>query len=412
MESLHQLLRGTEEVLLLNELKSRLATGKPLRVKAGFDPTAPHLHLGHTVLINKLRHFQLAGHHIIFLIGDFTAMIGDPSGRNVVRQPLSQADVKANASTYTEQIFKILDADKTEIVFNSSWMHKKTAADLVRMASAYTVARMLERDDFNKRYRTGQGIAIHEFLYPLIQAQDSVELRADIELGGTDQKFNLLVGREIQKGHGQQPQVIITVPILEGYTQGNAKMSKSLGNCIGITEAPDDVFGKIMSIDDEKMWRYFELLSFRPMREIAAFKTEVQGGTNPRDIKFRLAMEITERFYSRKVAATAQANFIQRFQRGAMPDDIAEKTIVSQHHSVAIGNLLKDAGLVTSTSEAMRMIKQGAVRIDGNKIDNVKLVLPAGVTAILQVGKRKFAKVRIDQLPGPSGNQQIPRKIP
>lgn len=390
-----ELIRGADEVLLLDELKSKLSKGKPLRVKAGFDPTAPDLHLGHTVLINKLRQFQLAGHEVIFLIGDFTGMIGDPTGKNVMRQPLSEDEVQANAATYKEQIFKILDPDKTIVTFNSTWMKKKTAADMVRLASKHTVARMLERDDFSKRYKSGQGIAIHEFLYPLIQGQDSVELQADVELGGTDQKFNLLVGRELQKESGQEPQVIMTMPILEGYTQGNEKMSKSLDNYIGITESPNEMFGKIMSIDDEKMWRYFELLSFRPLTDIEAFKKDIKSGANPRDIKFKLATEIIERFHDQKVAENAQADFIQRFQKGALPDDMPEKKLQCENGEMAIGNLLKEVGLVGSTSEAMRMIKQGAVKMDGTKILDAKLMLSAGTSAVFQVGKRKFAKVEI-----------------
>lgn len=394
--SLDELIRGSEEVLLVEDLKSKLAKGKPLRVKAGFDPTAPDLHLGHTVLINKLRQFQLAGHHIIFLIGDFTGMIGDPTGKNVMRQPLSEEQVQKNADTYKEQIFKILDPDKTEIVFNSTWMAQKSAADMVRLASKHTVARMLERDDFNKRYRDGKPIAIHEFLYPLIQGYDSVELKADVELGGTDQKFNLLVGRELQKESGQEPQVIMTMPLLEGYTQGNEKMSKSLNNYIGITESPNDIFGKIMSVDDEKMWRYFELLSFRPISEINAFKEDVANGANPRDIKFKLAEEIIERFHNQKSANAARQDFIQRFQKGALPDDIPEKSVACIDGKIAIGNLLKDAGLVSSTSEAMRMIKQGAVKIDANRIEDPKLQITLGSSHVFQVGKRKFAKITVE----------------
>ena len=394
--SLDELIRGSEEILLVEELKSKLAKGKPLRVKAGFDPTAPDLHLGHTVLISKLRQFQLAGHHIIFLIGDFTGMIGDPTGKNVMRQPLSEEEVQKNAETYKEQIFKILDPDKTEIVFNSTWMAQKSAADMVRLASKHTVARMLERDDFNKRYRDGKPIAIHEFLYPLIQGYDSVELKADVELGGTDQKFNLLVGRELQKESGQEPQVIMTMPILEGYTQGNEKMSKSLNNYIGITESPNDIFGKIMSVDDEKMWRYFELLSFRPISEINAFKEDVANGANPRDIKFKLAEEIIKRFHDQKSADAARQDFIQRFQKGALPDDIPEKSVTCIDGKIAIGNLLKDAGLVSSTSEAMRMIKQGAVKIDANRIEDPKLQITLGSSHVFQVGKRKFAKVTVE----------------
>ncbi|MDH3607958.1 MAG: tyrosine--tRNA ligase [Gammaproteobacteria bacterium] len=392
---LDELVRGCEEVLLLDELKSKLKLGRPLRVKAGFDPTAPDLHLGHTVLINKLRQFQQAGHQVIFLIGDFTGMIGDPTGKNVMRQPLSEEEVQENATTYKEQIFKILDPAKTEIAFNSTWMAKKSAADMVKLASKHTVARMLERDDFDKRYKGGKPIAIHEFLYPLIQGYDSVELKCDMELGGTDQKFNLLVGRELQKESGQEPQVIMTMPILEGYTQGPEKMSKSLNNYIGITDSPNDMFGKIMSIDDEKMWRYFDLLSFRSISEIESLKKEVKDGANPRDIKFLLAKEIIERFHDKQAADAAQADFIQRFQKGAMPDDIPEKEIQAADGNIAIGNLLKEAGLVGSTSEAMRMIKQGAIKIEGNKVDDPKLILEKGMSAVFQVGKRKFAKVTI-----------------
>jgi tyrosyl-tRNA synthetase len=392
---LDELIRGADEVLLLDELKSKLKKGRPLRIKAGFDPTAPDLHLGHTVLINKLRQFQLAGHQVIFLIGDFTGMIGDPTGKNVMRQPLTDKEVQANATTYKEQIFKILEPAKTEVAFNSSWMGKKSAADMIKLASKHTVARMLERDDFDKRYKGGKPIAIHEFLYPLIQGYDSVELKCDMELGGTDQKFNLLVGRELQKESGQEPQVIMTMPILEGYTQGPEKMSKSLNNYIGITDSPNDMFGKLMSVDDEKMWRYFDLLSFRSINEIESLKKEAKEGANPRDIKFMLAEEIIERFHDKQAAESAQADFIQRFQKGAIPDDIREKTVNSQDGDIAIGNLLKEAGLVGSTSEAMRMIKQGAVKIDGDKVEDPKLVLEKGLSAIFQVGKRKFFKVSI-----------------
>jgi tyrosyl-tRNA synthetase len=391
-----ELVRGVEEVLLLDELKSKLKQGRPLRIKAGFDPTAPDLHLGHTVLINKLRQFQQAGHLVIFLIGDFTGMIGDPTGKNVMRLPLSEEEVQANATTYKEQIFKILDPAKTEVVFNSTWMGKKSAADMIKLASKHTVARMLERDDFDKRYKGGKPIAIHEFLYPLIQGYDSVELKSDIELGGSDQKFNLLVGRELQKECGQEPQVIMTMPILEGCTQGSEKMSKSLNNYISITDSPNDMFGKIMSVDDEKMWRYFDLLSFRSTSEIERLKEEVKEGVNPRDIKFKLAEEIIERFHDQKAAKAAQADFIQRFQKGAMPDNIPEKEIRASGGNIAIGNLLKEAGLVESTSEAMRMIKQGAVKIDGDKIDDPKLILNKGVSGVFQVGKRKFAKINLN----------------
>ncbi len=391
-----ELIRGTEEVLVLDELKAKLEKGRPLRVKAGFDPTAPDLHLGHTVLINKLRQFQLAGHEVIFLIGDFTGMIGDPTGKNVMRQPLTEAEVKANAKTYKEQIFKILDPKKTTIAFNSEWMGQKSAADMITLASKHTVARMLERDDFDKRYKAGKPIAIHEFLYPLIQGYDSVELKADVELGGTDQKFNLLVGRELQKESGQEPQVIMTMPILEGYTQGTEKMSKSLDNYIGITDAPNDMFGKIMSIDDDKMWRYFDLLSFQSVAEIEGLKNEVNEGANPRDIKFKLAEEIIQRFHDKKSAQVARTDFIQRFQKGVMPDDMPEKIVSCVDGSIAIGNLLKNAELVSSTSEAMRMIKQGAVKIDGEKISDPKKVFNSGMNAVFQVGKRRFARITID----------------
>ncbi len=393
--SIDELVRGAEEVLLPEELKSKLARGKPLRVKAGFDPTAPDLHLGHTVLINKLRQFQQAGHEIIFLIGDFTGMIGDPTGRNIMRQPLTREEIQQNAETYHEQIFKILDPEKTVVEFNSAWMDQKSAADLVRLASKYTVARMLERNDFDKRYQSGQGIAIHEFLYPLIQGYDSVALKADVELGGTDQKFNLLVGREIQKEYGQEPQVIMTMPILEGVTQGPEKMSKSLDNYIGIGEAPNEIFGKIMSIDDDKMWRWFELLSFRPMSEIDLFKEDMGKGENPRDIKFKLALEITERFHGAHAAHAAKADFIQRFQKSAIPDDVPEKNIQCTAGRIPIGNLLKDAGMVASTSEAIRMIRQGAVKIDGTKVEDVKLVLHVGTSGVFQVGKRRIAKISL-----------------
>ncbi len=392
---LEELIRGVDEVLVLDELKTKLKQGRPLRIKAGFDPTAPDLHLGHTVLINKLRQFQQAGHHVLFLIGDFTGMIGDPTGKSAMRPPLTKDDVLENAETYKNQIFKILDPAKTEVVFNSSWMEGKSAASMIQLASKMTVARMLERDDFDKRYKGGKPIAIHEFLYPLIQGYDSVELKSDVELGGTDQKFNLLVGRELQKENGQAPQVIMTMPILEGYTQGSEKMSKSLDNYIAITDSANDMFGKIMSIDDEKMWRYFDLLSFRSIKEIEGLRKEVKEGSNPRDIKFKLAEEIIVRFHDQQAADAAQADFIQRFQKGAMPEDIPEQEIHAGDRSIAVGNLLKDAGLVSSTSEAMRMIKQGAVKMDGEKITDPKLLLSKGLSAVFQVGKRKFAKVTL-----------------
>ncbi|HEY3487422.1 MAG TPA: tyrosine--tRNA ligase [Gammaproteobacteria bacterium] len=391
---LDTLKRGAEEILLETELVDKLARKKILRVKAGFDPTAPDLHLGHTVLINKLRHFQECGHHILFLIGDFTGMIGDPTGKSSTRPPLTKEEVAANAQTYQQQIFKILDPEKTEVVFNSTWMHKVDAAGLIQLASRHTVARMLERDDFNKRYTSGQPIAIHEFLYPLIQGYDSVALQADVELGGTDQKFNLLMGRELQKQYGQTPQVVMTMPILEGL-DGVQKMSKSLNNYIGINEAPNEMFGKLMSISDTLMWRYFELLSFRPISEIEGFKKQVAGGANPRDIKFELAKEIITRFHNSAAAASAQADFIARFQQGALPENMEHKTVKTAEGFMAIANLLKEAGLVDSSSEAIRMIKQGAVKIDGEKIEDQKLVLKKGSEHVYQVGKRRFAKIRL-----------------
>ena len=393
-DALEIIKRGTDEILLEEGLIEKLKTNKPLIVKAGFDPTAPDLHLGHTVLINKLRQFQDLGHNIHFLIGDFTGMIGDPTGKNVTRQPLTEEQVLENAKTYKEQVFKILDEDKTTVVFNSQWMGKMDAAELIKLASNQTVARMLERDDFNKRYSSGQPIAIHEFLYPLIQGYDSVALKADIELGGTDQKFNLLVGRELQKSHGQTPQVVLTMPILEGL-DGVQKMSKSLNNYIGVSDSPDDMFGKIMSISDELMWRYFELLSFRPMTEINQFKTDIDNGTNPRDIKFILAKEIITRFHDEAAAEKSQQNFIDRFKKGKIPDDIEEFEMRSTDGSLGIAYIIKDAGMTTSTGEAIRMIKQGAVKIDGEKVIDTKLSVENNTTKVYQVGKRKFARVTI-----------------
>lgn len=386
--------RGTEEILLEDELRDKLNRGKPLRIKCGFDPTAPDIHLGHTVLINKLKEFQNLGHHAILLIGDFTAMIGDPTGKSATRPPLTFEEARENAKTYEEQVFKILDKEKTEVVHNSDWMNKKNATDMIRLAAKYNVARMLERDDFNKRFKSGQSIAVHEFLYPLIQGWDSVELKADVELGGTDQKFNLLVGRELQKEQGQTPQVVITTPLLEGL-DGVKKMSKSLGNYIGVDEAPGEIFGKVMSISDELMWRYFELLSFRPISEIEDLKKDMQQGANPRDIKFKLAREIVARFHSESDAQKAQENFIARFQKGAMPDEMPEIELSSQDGLLPIANLLKQANLTKSTSDAMRMIKQGAVKIDGEKVSDAKLEISAGQSAVFQVGKRKFAKVTV-----------------
>ncbi|GAB4363031.1 MAG: tyrosine--tRNA ligase [Methylohalobius crimeensis] len=387
--------RGTEEVLLETELRERLESGRSLKVKAGFDPTAPDLHLGHTVLLNKLKHFQDRGHEAIFLIGDFTAMIGDPSGKSQTRPPLTRDEVIENARTYEEQIFKILDPEKTLLVFNSSWMSGMDAAELIQLAGKYTVARMLERDDFSKRYRGGQSIAIHEFLYPLIQGYDSVALKADVELGGTDQKFNLLVGRHLQEIYGQKPQVVITLPILEGL-DGVQKMSKSLGNYIGINEPPDGMFGKLMSISDELMWRYFELLSFRPLEEIGAWQKACETGANPRDYKVQLALEIVTRFHDQAAGQKALENFESRFKRGLLPEDLElQRLPVPDPKGYPIGRLLKDAGLVKSTSEALRMIKQGAVRIDGERVSDPGRMIPAGETHVFQVGKRRFAKIEV-----------------
>jgi len=393
-ESLELIRRGAEEILIEEELVKKLEKGRPLRVKAGFDPTAPDLHLGHTVLINKLRQFQTLGHEVMFLIGDFTGMIGDPTGKSATRPPLTRDQVIENAKSYEEQIFKILDPEKTLVLFNSSWMGQMSAADLIQLAAKHTVARMLERDDFNKRYKSGQPIAIHEFLYPLVQGYDSVAMKADVELGGTDQKFNLLVGRQLQEAYGQEPQVVLTMPILEGL-DGVQKMSKSLGNYIGITEPPDEMFGKLMSISDELMWRYFELLSFRPITEIQGFKKQVAEGANPRDIKFLLAEEIVARFHDQGAAARAKENFIDRFRRGALPDDMPSVTLKADAEGLPIANLLKEAQLVASTSEGLRMIKQGAVRIDGQRIEDKALRFEPGTEVVAQVGKRRFAKVKI-----------------
>ena len=388
------LLRGADEVLIKQELIEKLKEGRPLRIKAGFDPTAPDLHLGHTVLINKLKQFQDLGHEVMFLIGDFTGMIGDPTGKNVTRKPLTREEVIHNAKTYEEQIFKILDSNKTRVMFNSSWMNAMSSADLIQLAAKHTVARMLERDDFSKRFKGGQSIAIHEFLYPLIQGYDSVEMKADVELGGTDQKFNLLVGRQLQQAFGQKPQVVITMPILEGL-DGVQKMSKSLNNYIGIADVADEMFGKIMSISDELMWRYFDLLSFRPMAEINSWKHECIEGANPRNYKVKLAQEIIERFHDAKSAVKALENFEARFQRGAMPDEIDEIELKIQGSSFCIANLLKESGLTSGTSEAIRLINQGAVKIDGEKVSDAKLEISINTQNIYQVGKRKFAKVKL-----------------
>ena len=394
-ESLERIRRGADEILVEKELVSKLEQGRPLRVKAGFDPTAPDLHLGHTVLINKMRQFQDLGHEVMFLIGDFTGMIGDPTGKSATRPPLTRDQVLENAKSYEEQIYKILDPEKTLVLFNSSWMGEMTAADLIGLAAKHTVARMLERDDFNKRYKSGQPIAIHEFLYPLVQGYDSVAMKADVELGGTDQKFNLLVGRQLQEAYGQEPQVVLTMPILEGL-DGVQKMSKSLNNYIGITDAPEEMFGKIMSISDDLMWRYFELLSFRPMSEIEGFRRQIDEGMNPRDIKFLLGEEIVARFHDQPAAEKAKQAFIDRFRKGAMPEDMPEMELqAGGEDGLPIANMLKEAGLVSSTSEAYRMIKQGAVRLDGERVEERNRVLPPGAEVIAQVGKRRFARVKI-----------------
>ncbi len=393
-EMLEQLRRGADEILVEAELIKKLKEGRPLRVKAGFDPTAPDLHLGHTVLINKLKQFQDLGHKVLFLIGDFTAMIGDPTGKNATRKPLSEEQIVENAKTYQEQVFKILDPDKTQVMFNSSWLNALSPADMIQLAAKHTVARMLERDDFSKRYKAGQPIAIHEFLYPLIQGYDSVVMKADVELGGTDQKFNLLVGRQLQEMDGQNPQVVLTMPILEGL-DGVQKMSKSLNNYIGISDSPDDMFGKIMSVSDDLMWRYYELLSFKPMPDIESWKRDCEQGANPRSYKVNLALEIIERFHNVELAKKALESFEARFQRGALPDDIEERVLQTGGEFYPIANLLKDAGLTKSTSDAMRMIKQGAVKIDSEKVSDPKMQIAVGSQHVYQVGKRKFARVEL-----------------
>ncbi len=386
--------RGSNELLVEGELKEKLATGKPLRVKAGFDPTAPDLHLGHTVLLNKMRQLQDLGHHALFLIGDFTGMIGDPTGKSATRPPLTREQVKENAKSYTEQVFKILKPEQTEVVFNSTWMDKMNAADMIKLAATHTVARMLERDDFEKRHKGNQPIAIHEFLYPLIQGYDSVVLKADLELGGTDQKFNLLMGRELQRHYLQPHQCILTMPLLEGL-DGVNKMSKSLGNYVGITESPEQIFGKLMSVSDDLMWRYIELLSFESLETIAQWKQEVTEGRNPRDIKVAFAQEIIARFHSRADADRALADFEARFREGALPDEMPEFTLAAEEEGLSIVQALKQAGLTASTSEAMRMIGQGGIKADGEKVSDKALVLAKGATVVLQVGKRKFARVTI-----------------
>jgi len=393
-DQLAELRRGTAEILLETDLLRKLKKGRPLRVKAGFDPTAPDLHLGHTVLINKMALFQRLGHEVIFLIGDFTGLIGDPTGRNATRPPLTPDDVKANAATYEAQIFKILDPKLTRVDFNSRWMGGMNAAGLIQLAAKHTVARMLERDDFAKRYKGGQAIAVHEFLYPLVQGYDSVALEADVELGGTDQKFNLLVGRQLQEQYGQEPQVVITMPLLEGL-DGVNKMSKSLGNYIGITEAPDDMFGKLMSISDELMWRYFDLLSFRPNADIERLKREVAEGRNPRDVKFELGVEIVGRFHGAGSGERARDAFVARFSQGALPEDLVEVTLAAESGALGIAHVLKGAGLVPSTSEAFRQLKQGAVKVDGERVEDGALSFAAGSSHVFQVGKRRLARVTI-----------------
>jgi tyrosyl-tRNA synthetase len=393
-EALALIKRGADEILIESELVERLKSGRRLRVKAGFDPTAPDLHLGHTVLINKLRQFQDLGHEVLFLIGDFTGMIGDPTGKTVTRPPLTRDEVIENARTYEAQIFKILDPEKTLVMFNSSWMGEMSAVDLIQLAARHTVARMLERDDFHKRYTGGQPIAIHEFLYPLIQGYDSVAMKADVELGGTDQKFNLLVGRELQKQYGQTPQVVLTMPLLEGL-DGINKMSKSLGNYVGIAEPADEMFGKLMSISDTLMWRYLELLSFESSATLRKWRQEIEAGLNPRDVKFRLAGELVSRFHGPKAGEAAQAAFIARFQQGMLPEDMPEMRLSAPNGCLGVSQLLKEAGLTSSTSEAMRLIKQGGVRLDGEKIADPGLEIAAGGTHVLQVGKRKFARVTL-----------------
>jgi tyrosyl-tRNA synthetase len=397
-QQIAELERGASEVLTAPELAKKLQRGTPLRVKAGFDPTAPDLHLGHTVLLNKMRQFQQLGHEVTFLIGDFTGMIGDPTGRNATRPALTLSEIQANARTYEGQVFKILDRERTHIDFNSRWLSPLTAADVVRLAAHYTVARMLERDDFAKRYKAGQPISIHEFLYPLAQGYDSVAMRADVELGGTDQKFNLLVGRALQEAYGQEPQVVITLPLLEG-TDGVNKMSKSLGNYIGITEEPDSMFGKLMSISDTLMWRYYELLSFRPLTDISALRKSAQQGRNPRDIKLELARELTARFHDLQAAARAQRDFMARVSDKAVPQDLPVKVIAVAAAGLRIANLLKEAGLASSTSEANRKIEEGAVKIDGARVSDRGLTLKAGVEHVFQVGAKRFAKLKLEPKP-------------
>ena len=395
LESLEAIRRGCDELLVESELEQKLLLGRPLRIKAGFDPTAPDLHLGHTVLLNKMRQLQDLGHQALFLIGDFTGMIGDPSGKSTTRPPLSREQVVENAQSYRDQVFKVLDREKTEIVFNSTWMDKFNAADLIKLAATHTVARMLERDDFSKRYKSNQPIAIHEFIYPLVQGYDSVALKADIELGGTDQKFNLLMGRELQKHYGQPAQCVLTMPLLIGL-DGVNKMSKSLGNYVGVNEPAQEIFGKLMSVPDDLMWRYLELLSSEAMSTIAKWRVEVEQGRNPRDIKVLLAQEMVTRFHSRIAAEQALAEFEARFRQGVLPDDMPEVAVASSGGSIGIAQLLKQAGLVESTSDALRMIEQSAVKLDGERVSDKTLKLPAGTVVVAQVGKRKFGRVTVN----------------
>ncbi len=394
-QALERISRGTQEIIKIEDLQKKFETGKTLQIKVGFDPTAPDLHIGHTVVINKMRQFQDLGHEVTFLIGDFTGMIGDPTGKSATRKPLTREQVLENADTYANQVFKILDRVKTRIRFNSEWLSELGSEGMIRLAAKYTVARMLERDDFENRYRTGQSIGMHEILYPLAQGYDSVMLKADVEMGGTDQKFNLLVGRHLQQQYGQEPQVIITLPLLEGL-DGVQKMSKSLNNYVGITEAPDEMFGKLMSISDEMMWRYFDLLSFRSNAELAGFKQQVADGVNPRDIKFLLCEEIVERFHDRKAADAARETFVARFRGGAMPDDIPEKILDTGAQGIGIAAALTQCGLTSSNSDAFRMLRQGGVRVDGQKVSDRSLQLEAGFRGILQVGKRKFCKAHVE----------------
>ena len=394
-QSIETIRRGAHELIVEEELAKKLASGRKLRVKLGLDPTAPDLHLGHTVVINKLRHFQELGHHVQFLIGDFTGMIGDPTGKNQTRPPLSREQILANAQSYRDQVFKILDPERTQILFNSEWSDKLGAEGIIRLAAKYTVSQLLERDDFSRRFREEKPIAVHELLYPLMQGYDSVAMKADVELGGTDQKFNLLVGRELQRTWGQEPQVILTMPLLEGL-DGREKMSKSLGNYVGIAEPPQEIFGKLMSISDQLMWRYLELLSFEPLSSLRTGKSEVEAGANPRDVKARFASEIVARFHGPRAADKAREDFEQRFREGALPEDMPELTVKAPEGAILIAHLLKQAGLTPSTSEAQRMIEQGGVRLDGERVSDKGLKIRPGTTVVAQVGKRKFARIKVE----------------